>query len=441
MEITQHPGDGRLELQLKGRMDANWADHVGSAIELSIRAGQHHIDLDLAQVDYISSAGIRVLLKYFKQLKSVRGALRVVRVTDAVLSVLQLSGIATMLVAAPQPAQEQNHESSPSGATTPKPRPATAETCQSTQSHGEAHRWERNGVTFEAHELSGSRTLDCQLHGRPENFSGGQLSATDSLRVRFDADVFGVGLGAFGSGPDDARGRFGEFLAVAGSAVAQPTDGCSMPDFQVTEGQLVPEINLLYGLTARGGFAQLLRFEAGQSERGVLTLSDLIEAALESTQLPAAGFVILAESTCVVGATLRQSPALAAGKSPWNFPGVRDWLSFTTERTDERHVVLIVGFAEREPLPDSAAFLRPIGPGTKAQGHFHAAVFPYRPLPKGNLNLKESVTGLLATESAQTILHLMADEREFEGVGQTDLMRGACWIGTLRTIGRAPQSN
>src|SRR5258705_414969 len=103
MEITQQPRDGRLELQLKGRLDANWADRVGSAIETAIRAGQHQIDLDLGQVDYISSAGIRVLVKYFKQLKTARGTLRVVRVTDALLKVLQLSGIATMLHAATLP--------------------------------------------------------------------------------------------------------------------------------------------------------------------------------------------------------------------------------------------------------------------------------------------------------------------------------------------------
>jgi hypothetical protein len=28
-------------------------------------------------------------------------------------------------------------------------------------------------------------------------------------------------------------------------------------------------------------------------------------------------------------------------------------------------------------------------------------------------------------------MHLMADERRFEGVGETDLMRGACWVGPL----------
>jgi anti-anti-sigma factor len=420
MEIISQPREGRLEFQLKGRFDANWADHVGSAIEAAIRTGQHHIDLDLAEVNYIGSAGIRVLVKYFKQLSSVRGALRVVRPTDAVLSVLQLSGIAAMLVALP-----------------PQPEPAAAAT---SQLESGTPRWERNGVTFATHELPGGHPLECQFHGRPENFAAGQLSAGDSVRMRFDADVFGIGLGAFGSGPDDARDRFGEFLAVAGAAVTQPTDGSSVPDFQITEGRLVPEMNLLYGLTARAGFSRLLRFEAGSSTRRVISLSDLVEAALENLRVPAAGFVILAESASVIGATLRQSPAFANGNSPWTFPGVRDWLSFTTERSDERNVVLIVGFAAREGHADSAAFLRRIGPGTTALGHFHAAVFPYRPLPQGALDLQEAVASLLATESAQTVMHLLADEREFEGVGQTDLMRGACWVGALDFPDRAPRT-
>jgi hypothetical protein len=58
-------------------------------------------------------------------------------------------------------------------------------------------------------------------------------------------------------------------------------------------------------------------------------------------------------------------------------------------------------------------------------------------LPKGDISLKESVTNLLGTESAQTVMHLLADERQFEGVGQTDLMRGACWVGRLKIPGSA----
>ena len=416
MEITPLAREGRHELQLKGRLDANWAEHVGSAIETAVRAGQHYIDLEFAQVDYISSAGIRILLKYHKQLLTARGALRVVKPTASVLAVLELSGIATLLVAnaTPTPAAQA---------------PAAVRT------------WKREEVTFESHALGTGGTLEGRLVGHPEKFSKGQLSAAESQRSRFGAGLFGVGLGAFGSEQEEGSGRFGEFLAAGGAALAQPTDGSSVPDFQVTEGQLVPEVNVLYGLTASGSFSRLLRFEAASSPRGTIPLANLVEAALEELRADAAGFIILAESASLVGATLRQSPARANGKSPWSFPGVRDWLSFTTERTDERHLALIVGFVERKPLPDSAPFLRPIGPGTQAQGHFHAAAFPYRPLPKGNIPLTESIATLLGTESAQTVLHLLTDERPFEGVGQTDLMRGACWVGPLKLLGRGPSTS
>src|SRR5262249_10909726 len=130
MEISQHPRDGGLTLELKGRFDANWADYVGNAIESAIRAGHHHIDLDLAQVKYVSSAGIRIVVKYFKQLRSVHGALRILHPTETVLSVLELSGIADRLVAGPPAPQ------SPGAAEAAGPRQTTIST----------PRWERNGV-------------------------------------------------------------------------------------------------------------------------------------------------------------------------------------------------------------------------------------------------------------------------------------------------------
>jgi hypothetical protein len=69
-------------------------------------------------------------------------------------------------------------------------------------------------------------------------------------------------------------------------------------------------------------------------------------------------------------------------------------------------------------------------------------VFPFRPLPKGRLELHETVASVLGTESAQVVMHLLADEREFEGVGETDLMRGACWVSPLDFLaGPAPKDS
>jgi hypothetical protein len=35
-------------------------------------------------------------------------------------------------------------------------------------------------------------------------------------------------------------------------------------------------------------------------------------------------------------------------------------------------------------------------------------------------------------------MHLIDDHRQFEGMGETQLMRGACWCGPLVVSGSAP---
>src|SRR5438045_1069388 len=98
MQVTQHPSAAHLELELAGRLDANWAEHVGSLIEGAVRSGNHHIQLNFARVDYVSSAGIRVLLKHFKQLKAVDGTLRIVQPSQGALSVIKLAGLESLLI-------------------------------------------------------------------------------------------------------------------------------------------------------------------------------------------------------------------------------------------------------------------------------------------------------------------------------------------------------
>jgi len=78
----------------------------------------------------------------------------------------------------------------------------------------------------------------------------------------FPESSFAIGLGAFGQGFSECQDRFGEFLAVAGAAVCQPTDGSNYPDFVVAEGSLIPEVQVLYGAVCDGPFPTLARFES-----------------------------------------------------------------------------------------------------------------------------------------------------------------------------------
>ena len=113
MEITRTAAAEHVELKLKGRLDAIWSDHVGRALAECVRAGQHALVLEMSEVDYISSAGIRILVTYAKQLKAIHGRLAVINPSENVRTVLKLAGLSAFLqvgtgpVAVPLPAAEQ----------------------------------------------------------------------------------------------------------------------------------------------------------------------------------------------------------------------------------------------------------------------------------------------------------------------------------------------
>jgi hypothetical protein len=81
------------------------------------------------------------------------------------------------------------------------------------------------------------------------------------------------------------------------------------------------------------------------------------------------------------------------------------------------------------PLGEAAS-----GASAPLAGHFHAAAFSYRPFRKGEINLKETVKTLYIRQTLEGILHLLNDDREIAGAGQSEFVRGACWLAPIREI-------
>ena len=296
----------------------------------------------------------------------------------------------------------------------------------------EMRRFTSASAAFEMLECPSQKSLTFELIGDPRLLKSCGFGPRDCQSLKFPSTTFGLGLGAFGHGFEDAQSRFGEFLAVGGSAAYLPTDGTNVPDFMVCSGDLVPEVNVLYGLRCEGGFTHLLRFEAAHADSPV-AFSELVATALEVSGAPAIGMVMVVESAGLVGAALRRSPATAAvaNTSPFQYPEVRTWLSFSTERLYSRSLVLISGVAASSPSELLAPLLRPMGSKASPVGHFHAAAFSYRPLKKGDIDLKATVSTLFETETLQGVLHLLADARKSAGAQQSEFVRGACWIAAV----------
>jgi anti-anti-sigma factor len=407
MQITHHPHIDSVELKLTGRLDATWAEHVSDSIDAAVRTGSHRVVLNFAGVNYISSLGIGVVMKHYQRLKAVNGSLAICEPSAATLRVLTAAGLASYLIT--------------DGAAELIVAPAERVL-------------ERPEAAYHAYPQPVAQPLTCSAIGAPEKFTGAGFAEDDARPLTFGAGTFGLGLGAFGEGFTDCRERFGEFLAAGGCAITLPTnDQHALPDYIVAEGVLVPKVETLYALAGAGDFPWMVRFDTNRGGRGTLTLSELLDAAFEIAAGETIAFVAVSEAGGLVGATLRKSPALSSASL--EFPAIRDWVSFTTERTSERTLALLVGVAARTPPPAAAAFLRRLRNATSPVcAHVHAASFPYRPIQRGELPFGKTINDLLASAAPESVHHLMTDTRPFDGVGETDLVRGACWVGALPGI-------
>ncbi len=414
MEIlTQTSGEAK-KLKIKGRLDGYWADHLAKSLEEEIHRGSHNLLLDLSEVAFLSSAGIRVLVRYYRQLKDIQGSLLVSEASEPVKKVLEISKLTSILLA---------RESVASAAAAPA---GTVAVIASAPVQMEAH-----GALIDVFPCAPGAKLDCRLLGNPDLLRGSRFRQEQCLAVQFPESTFGIGLGALGDSFEECRGRFGEFIAVEGTVAYLPTDGTNVPDYLIAVGSSLPDVQVCYGLACRGSFAKLARFEA-KNEAGAVTLTQLVETALEVAAAERVGLVMVAESAGLIGAALRRPPTGEAMKNaPFEFPQIREWLSFTAEPAYSRSLMLLAGVAIRGNAGALAPVMRPLDLESHLMGHFHAAAFSYRPLQKGDIGLKKTVTSLFETQTLQGLLHLLSDDRAIAGAGQSQFVRGACWLGPL----------
>lgn len=408
MEITRQRLDNAFELKAKGRLDAYWAGHLSDEVAEVLREGARSIRLNMKEVEYVSSAGIRVLFQAYKQLTDIHGTFAVTEPSEAVQSVLELAGLVELLF-----------EQTSTGAVRVG-APIQVETLL------------RGNARFEILETR-STTMTARIIGSPELLSGCQFHQEHCQELRFGHEMLGIGLGAFGKNFDDCRSRFGEFLAAGGVAAYLPTDGSNVPDYILSTGQFVPRLQVLYGVTCEGDFSKIVYFESGENSLQ-LTLREIVEACREMAGSDAFAVAMIAESAGLMGAALRRSPALEASPQPaFEHPQIRQWLSFTAERAYARSLAFLVGVATTNPSSPFNPIVRPLAKDCDIAGHFHAASFSYHPLKKAETNLTEAATRLFEVENLQGVLHLLNDERE-AGAGQSEFLRGACWIGSIAKI-------
>jgi anti-anti-sigma factor len=406
LNIVREDHPGHILLKVEGRIDGYWSKQLEEYLENMLRSGNYNVALDLTGVNYMSSLGIRILMKYKKLYGQVNGSFGILDASENVVSLLEMAGLNTIL-------RWQIRE-------IPAPAESLSETIES------------GGFKFKIKPLDGQRRMECYFSGNPEKLRTGSYKSSDCISVSFGRNHYGIGLGAIGSDFGDCKNRFGEFIALGDAVVYSPAGQPNNPDYMLKSGALVPRIELLYGVIFNGEFDSVISFSSDEADK-TISMGQLLGQLFEITGMERFVMVMLAEASGLVGVSLNQSPAdeSKSDLNPFIYPGIKENINFTTGPEYKQMMTLTAGIACKTTDGDVERFTRCLAPGSPIYQHFHSAIFSYHPLKKTDIDLDDTVTAFFDQDKIREVLHLINDTREINGIGESDFRGGVCWMASI----------
>ena len=98
MPITKKPSGDSAELFVSGRIDGALANDLEVALLEAARAGAKTIYVNLAEATFLCSAGLRVLLQHWRQMKNAGKTLWLANPSTEVDAVLDMTGFRAQMV-------------------------------------------------------------------------------------------------------------------------------------------------------------------------------------------------------------------------------------------------------------------------------------------------------------------------------------------------------
>lgn len=95
MTIKKTQNADAMNIAIEGRLDTTTAPELEAELKASLDAASELV-LDLAKLDYISSAGLRVLLSAQKVMIK-KGGMKLIHVNETVMEIFEVTGFSDIL--------------------------------------------------------------------------------------------------------------------------------------------------------------------------------------------------------------------------------------------------------------------------------------------------------------------------------------------------------
>jgi anti-anti-sigma factor len=267
MEIHTERITDILVLSLDGRLDAFGAAQLDEALKESMTKEDSVVLIDMANVSYLSSGGIRTLLAAEKQLKPRGGGIQLCSLQSYPLKVLAMAGFDQLFAIWPT-------------------REAALKHVRALLSRREAKvAWDRlptftsRGARFTVLETSHDEAV-LKVTSDISKVLYARLGDEDICTRRFSETEYSIGLGALGESVSACAPYLGEMITIGGTMVWLPTDGHDTPDFLIAQRD-TGEVTIFTGFNVAldGPFHDLIVMERADGQG--MTIGDIYAAIFE----------------------------------------------------------------------------------------------------------------------------------------------------------------
>lgn len=97
MKVEIEKKDSELTAKIEGRLDTTTAPQLESELADNLKEDTTKLVLDMEELEYVSSAGLRVILSAHKKMAAKGGELEVCNVKDIIMEVFEITGFADIL--------------------------------------------------------------------------------------------------------------------------------------------------------------------------------------------------------------------------------------------------------------------------------------------------------------------------------------------------------
>jgi anti-sigma B factor antagonist len=95
MDLTTEKNGTELTIHLSGELNTTTAPQLSDLIDKELN-GVQTLFMDFAECDYVSSAGLRVLLATFKKMQATKGNMSLINVGPTFMDVLEITGMSNV---------------------------------------------------------------------------------------------------------------------------------------------------------------------------------------------------------------------------------------------------------------------------------------------------------------------------------------------------------